>query len=61
MSGGAPGQFDSYVFSLEWTAAFCEGKSNLPECSAMTSGSFAANNLALHGLWPDKANDSSHN
>lgn len=59
--GGSAGQFDSYVFSLEWTAAFCEGKSNLPECSAMTSGSFAASNLALHGLWPDKNNDASHN
>ena len=58
--GGTAGQFDSYVFSLEWTAAFCEGKSGLPECSGM-SGRFDASNLALHGLWPDKNNDSSHN
>lgn len=57
---GTAGQFDSYVFSLEWTAAFCEGKSGLPECTSMTSGRFDANNLALHGLWPDKNNDSSH-
>jgi len=58
--GGVAGQFDSYVFSLEWTAAFCEGKSSLPECSSMTSGRFDANNLALHGLWPDKNSDASH-
>jgi ribonuclease T2 len=58
-AAGTPGQFDSYVFSLEWTAAFCEGKSGLPECSGM-SGRFDASNLALHGLWPDKNNDSSH-
>ncbi|MFI5347570.1 MAG: ribonuclease [Elusimicrobiota bacterium] len=56
---GTPGQFDTYVFSLEWTAAFCEGKSGLPECAGM-SGRFDAGNLALHGLWPDKNNDSSH-
>jgi ribonuclease T2 len=57
--GGGAGQFDSYVFSLEWTAAFCEGKPGLPECSNM-SGRFDAQNLALHGLWPDKNNDASH-
>jgi ribonuclease T2 len=57
--GAVAGQFDSYVFSLEWTAAFCEGKSGLPECSGI-SGRFDAGNLALHGLWPDKSNDASH-
>jgi ribonuclease T2 len=58
--GGVAGQFDSYVFSVEWTAAFCEGKSALPECASMTPDRFAAKNLALHGLWPDKNNDASH-
>lgn len=57
--GGTAGQFDNYVFSLEWTPAFCEGKGGLPECSGM-SGRFDASNLALHGLWPDQSNDSSH-
>jgi ribonuclease T2 len=57
--GGAPGQFDNYVFSLEWTPAFCEGKGGLPECSGM-SGRFDATHLALHGLWPDQSGDSSH-
>jgi ribonuclease T2 len=58
--GGVAGQFDSYVFSLEWTAAFCEGKSGLPECAALTADRFDAKNLALHGLWPDKNADASH-
>jgi len=58
--GGTAGQFDTYVFSLEWTPAFCEGKSGLPECTSMTPDRFDAKNLALHGLWPDKNNDSSH-
>lgn len=57
--GAAAGQFDGYVFSLEWTPAFCEGKGGLPECSGM-SGRFDADHLALHGLWPDQSGDSSH-
>ena len=56
--GGSPGQFDSYVFSLEWTAAFCEGKPGLPECANRKPDRFDAKNLALHGLWPDQNGDS---
>lgn len=55
----AAGQFDSYVFAIEWVPAFCEGKPGLPECS-IGSDRFGATNLTLHGLWPDKNNDSSH-
>lgn len=58
--GGTAGRFDTYVFSLEWTPAFCEGKSGLPECTSMTSDRFDARNLALHGLWPDRNDDASH-
>ncbi len=58
--GGVAGQFDSFVFSLEWTPAFCEGKPGLPECSSGASGRFDAKNLALHGLWPNVDADSSH-
>ena len=56
---GTAGSFDSYVFSLEWTPAFCEGKSGLPECRALP-GSFAATHLALHGMWPDRNDDAAH-
>jgi ribonuclease T2 len=58
--GGAAGQFDTYVFSLQWAAAFCEGKPALPECADRTPGRFSAKNLTIHGLWPDKANDTAH-
>ena len=58
--GGVAGQFDTYVFSLQWAAAFCEGKPGLPECADRAPGRFSSNNLTIHGLWPDKAGDSSH-
>lgn len=59
-AGGVAGQFDTYVFSLQWAAAFCEGKPSLPECSAQAPGRFSARNLTIHGLWPDKNGDASH-
>ena len=58
--GASAGHFDSFVFSLEWTAAFCEGKPGLPECANRSPDRFDAKNLALHGLWPDQAGDTSH-
>lgn len=58
--GGVAGQFDTYVFSLQWAAAFCEGKPSLPECSGQNPGRFSAKNLTIHGLWPDKDGDASH-
>ncbi len=58
--GGVAGQFDTYVFSLQWAAAFCEGKPGLPECADRTPGRFSAKNLTIHGLWPDKAGDAAH-
>ena len=47
-AGGKP----EYVFALSWQPAFCETKSNKPECRAMTGSSFDATNFTLHGLWP---------
>jgi len=59
-----------YVFALSWQPAFCETKSNKPECKAQNPNEFDATNFTLHGLWPqpngnfycqasasDKAND----
>ncbi len=54
------GQFDKYVFSLQWAAAFCEGKPGLPECGDRRPDRFSARNLTQHGLWPDKNGDSTH-
>ena len=44
--------YDSYVLALSWTAEFCKTKSSNPECSQLSGDSYAASNLALHGLWP---------
>jgi ribonuclease T2 len=58
--GGVAGQFDSYVLTLQWSAAFCETRPNLPECGDRDPDRFSAKNLTLHGLWPEKAGDSTH-
>lgn len=41
-----------YVLALSWQPAFCETKSNKPECRAQTANGFDAANFTLHGLWP---------
>ncbi|WP_137931965.1 ribonuclease T2 family protein [Mesorhizobium comanense] len=66
----APSGKPEYVFALSWQPAFCETKSNKPECRAQNPNEFDATNFTLHGLWPqpngnfycqvsagDKAND----
>ncbi len=58
--GGVAGEFDSYVLALQWSAAFCETRPSLPECGDRDPDRFSAKHLTLHGLWPGKANDSSH-
>ena len=58
--GGVAGRFDSYVLTLQWSAAFCETRPNLPECGDRDPDRFSAKHLTLHGLWPEVAGDSSH-
>ncbi|MBI2386747.1 MAG: hypothetical protein HYV14_12130 [Elusimicrobia bacterium] len=58
--GGVAGRFDSYVLALQWSAAFCETRPNLPECGDRDPDRFSAKHLTLHGLWPEVAGDSSH-
>ncbi|NVN93349.1 MAG: hypothetical protein HXX11_22515 [Desulfuromonadales bacterium] len=55
-----PGKFDSYVFSLSWQPAFCETKPDKKECISQTADRYDANNLVLHGLWPNKKGDTRH-
>lgn len=55
-----PGEFDSFVLSLQWSAAFCETRPNLPECGDRDPDRFSARNLTLHGLWPEKSGDTAH-
>jgi ribonuclease T2 len=57
--GASAGQFDSYTFSLEWLPEFCATQHG-DECASLSAGQWAAKNLSLHGMWPDKANDPSH-
>jgi ribonuclease T2 len=59
-AGPAAGQFDSYTFALSWQPAFCEGKPSAPECQSESPDRFDATNLALHGMWPNRNNDSQH-
>ncbi|MEL6751204.1 MAG: ribonuclease T [Pseudomonadota bacterium] len=40
------------VLALTWQPAFCEKRSNLPECVGQKRGRFDTTNLSLHGLWP---------
>lgn len=46
--------FDYYVLALSWQPAFCESHAGKPECRALDEGDFAADNLVLHGLWPNE-------
>lgn len=52
-----PNQADSYVLALSWQAAFCSTygyEAGKPECTSFSTNSFKANNLVLHGLWPNQ-------
>ena len=40
------------VLAASWQPAFCEQRSDRPECATQTSTRYDASNFALHGLWP---------
>jgi ribonuclease T2 len=44
-----------YVLALSWQPAFCEFNGEKPECRDLDGGDFGANNLTVHGLWPNDA------
>jgi len=54
------GDFDYYVLALSWQPAFCETKSQKPECRSQDNSRFDATNFVLHGLWPNQNDDPSH-
>ncbi len=41
-----------YLLALSWEPTFCETHQSKPECKSMTAERHDANNLSLHGLWP---------
>ncbi|MBK7352529.1 MAG: ribonuclease T [Nitrosomonas sp.] len=51
---GVAGHADSYVLALSWQPAFCEIKSNKPECSVTDPNVYQARHFTLHGLWPNQ-------
>lgn len=54
------GDFDYYTLALSWQPAFCETNSRKPECASQTSTRYDATNFVLHGLWPNRHDDPSH-
>ena len=42
----------THVLAMGWEPAFCEQHRDKLECGGLTSSSFAAMHLSLHGLWP---------
>ena len=50
------GEADSYVLALSWQPAFCETKSDKPECKISDPHAYQARHFVLHGLWPNKKN-----
>ncbi|MFZ2725448.1 MAG: hypothetical protein WAX77_04275 [Methylococcaceae bacterium] len=47
-------QADSYVLAVSWQPAFCESKSDKPECKINDPKVYQASHFTLHGLWPNK-------
>lgn len=45
-------EFSVYVLALSWTPEFCCQKPAKDECDDL-AGTFAADHLAIHGLWPN--------
>ena len=50
--------FDYLLLATSWQAGFCANHQTKPECQTL-KGTYAASNLALHGLWPN-AYDGNH-
>ena len=48
---------DEYLLALSWQPSFCEIHKSKPECASMTSKRYDAQNLSLHGLWPQPRNN----
>ncbi len=40
------------TLAITWQPAFCEGRTQLPECRSQRAGRFDTQNFTLHGLWP---------
>lgn len=45
--------FDFLLLATSWEPGFCVSHKTNAECQALTSTSYAATHLSLHGLWPN--------
>lgn len=48
---------DGFILALTWQPAFCESRPQRPECESQNRNRFDAQNLSLHGLWPQPRNN----
>lgn len=48
---------NDYLLAVSWQPAFCESRPKKTECKTLTPNRFDAQNLALHGLWPQPRNN----
>jgi len=53
----APINRDEYLLAISWQPSFCETHKRKTECASLTPQRFDANNLSLHGLWPQPRNN----
>jgi len=51
-AGDSTGARPTHVLALGWQPAFCAKHQDKTECRELTSTSFSASHLSLHGLWP---------
>jgi ribonuclease T2 len=49
---GEKAKFSLYMLSLTWAPNFCPAHPDKEQCKSMP-GSFAADHLTIHGLWPN--------
>lgn len=48
---------NDYLLAVSWQPTFCESHPSKTECKTLTANRFDAQNLALHGLWPQPRNN----
>ena len=46
------------LLAISWQSAFCEQRSDRPECATQTPTRYDATHFSLHGLWPGPRNRS---
>ncbi|MDK2124193.1 ribonuclease T2 [Parachitinimonas caeni] len=46
--------FDYYLFAASWQPGFCATHADKAECQTLTSSSWTASHMSLHGLWPNR-------